>query len=112
MLGINNSIWKFLHVAMGSWKPLITVMGHVMGQVNIRRGLFQGDSLSPLIFITALIPLTILLRKTGLGYHTSKTARAISHLLFMDDLKLYGKSTKETESLLNTVRIFSQDIAM
>ena len=112
MLGINNSIRKFLHVAMGSWKTLITVMGHVMGQVNIRRGLFQGDSLSPLIFITALIPLTILLRKTGLGYHTSKTARAISHLLFMDDLKLYGKSTKETESLLNTVRIFSQDIAM
>ena len=68
--------------------------------------------MSPLIFVTALIPLTILLRKTGYGYHTSKTADAISHLLFMDDLKLYGKNTRETESLLNTVRIFSQDIAM
>ena len=30
----------------------------------------------------------------------------------MDDLKLYGKSTAELESLLNTVRIFSYDISM
>ena len=30
----------------------------------------------------------------------------------MDDLKLYGKSTAELESLLNTVRIFSNDISM
>ena len=30
----------------------------------------------------------------------------------MDDLKLYGKSSNELESLLNTVRIFSTDISM
>ena len=30
----------------------------------------------------------------------------------MDDLKLYGKSTAELESLLNIVRIFSNDISM
>ena len=30
----------------------------------------------------------------------------------MDDLKLYGKSTAELESLLNTVRILSNDISM
>ena len=30
----------------------------------------------------------------------------------MDDLKLYGKSTAELESLLNTVRIFSNDVSM
>ena len=30
----------------------------------------------------------------------------------MDDLKLYGKSAPELESLLNTVRIFSNDISM
>ena len=30
----------------------------------------------------------------------------------MDDLKLYGKSTAELESLLNTVRIFRNDISM
>ena len=30
----------------------------------------------------------------------------------MDDLKLYGKSAAELESLLNIVRIFSKDISM
>ena len=30
----------------------------------------------------------------------------------MDDLKLYGKSTAELESLLNSVRTFSNDISM
>ena len=30
----------------------------------------------------------------------------------MDDLELYGKSTAELESILNTVRIFSNDISM
>ena len=30
----------------------------------------------------------------------------------MDDLKLYGKSSNELESLLNTVRIFSTDISV
>ena len=30
----------------------------------------------------------------------------------MDDLKLYGKSTAELKWLLNTIRIFSNDISM
>ena len=30
----------------------------------------------------------------------------------MDDLKLYGKNMQKTDSLLQTVRIFSNDIVM
>ena len=30
----------------------------------------------------------------------------------MEDLKLYGKSTTELELLLNTIRIFNEDISM
>ena len=59
-----------------------------------------------------MIPLTIILRKTGLGYQTSKMAAKISLLLYMDNLKLYSKAVAELESLLNTVRIFSNDIKM
>jgi hypothetical protein len=59
-----------------------------------------------------LIPLTIILGQTGFGYQTSKNAVKISHLLYMDDLKLYGKSAAELESLLNIVRIFSNDISV
>ena len=36
----------------------------------------------------------------------------VNNLLYMDDLKLYAQSNKEIESLVNTVRIFSDDIHM
>ena len=112
ILGVSSNIRQSLKTAMSSWNTLLTVNGQILGQVNIRRGIFQGDSLSPLLFVAALIPLTIILRKTGFGYQTSKNAAKISHLLYIDDLKMYGKSAPELESLLNTVRIFSNDISM
>ena len=55
-----------------------------------------------------MIHMTTILRQTGLGYQAAK----ISHLVYMDDLKLYGKSSNELEPLLNTIRIFSTDISM
>ena len=36
----------------------------------------------------------------------------INHLLFMDDLKLYSRNEKELDSLVQTIHIFSKDIAM
>ena len=112
MLGVTNNIIRFLKAAMTKWNTILTVNGQMLGQVNIRRGIFQGDSLSPLLFVMSMIPLTILLRRTRLGYQTSKKSVKISHLLYMDDLKLYAKTSAELESLLNTVRIFSNDISM
>ena len=32
-------------------------------EVEIKHGIFQGDSLSPLVFVLALIPLSLILRK-------------------------------------------------
>ena len=36
----------------------------------------------------------------------------MNHLLFMDDLKLYGSNDNETNSLVVTVKIVSGDIGM
>ena len=36
----------------------------------------------------------------------------INHLLFMDDLKLYGKSESDIKGSVSTVEVFSQDIGM
>ena len=64
--------------------------------MQIRRRIFQGDSLSPLLFCMALNPLSKELNRTGYGYRMTtghgETAKRqpISHLLYMDDLKLYG----------------------
>ena len=78
----------------------------------VRRGIFQGDSLSPLLFVIALLPLTHTLRETGMGYQQEKNGAKVNHLFFMDDLKLYGKNDKEIESLIKTVWKSSEDIKM
>ena len=40
--------------------------------VIVRRGIYQGDSLSPLIFCIAIDPLSKLIKKEQIGYSLSK----------------------------------------
>ena len=81
------------------------------GNVNIRRGIFQGDSLSQLLFVICMIPLSQILRKLKLGY-TLKNGKKLNHLLFMDDLKIFAKSNREINGLVSTVQILTNDIGM
>ena len=54
---------------MENWNTrLETQDGDPLGCTDIRRGIFQGDSLSHLLFVVTLIPLTIMLRKVKSGY--------------------------------------------
>ena len=61
-----------------------------MGEVRLRRGIFQGDALLPLLFLTALIPITLILRKAR-SSHEFKNEGKINRLLLKDNLKLYAK---------------------
>ena len=80
--------------------------------VDVKRGIFQGDPLSPLLFTVIMLPLTLVLRKMDAGYKLGRGMKPINHLLFMDDLKLYSASKDQLDSLVQSVRIFSQDIRM
>ena len=79
-------------------------------QMKIKRGIFQGDSFSPLLFCLALVPLTSVL--ATYGYKISNTSAPISNLFSMDDLKLYSKNDQERVGELNTVKQFSDNIGM
>ena len=59
-----------------------------------------------------MIPLTLLLRREQLWYQFGQEGRRTSHLLFMDDLKLYAKDREELGKLLEVVSVFSLDIRM
>ena len=83
-----------------------------LGEVQIKRGIFQGDSLSPLVFALAMIPLSLILRKVKAAYEFSESKEKINHLLFRDHLKLYSRSEKGLDSLEQIVRVFSEDIGM
>ena len=63
------------------------------------------------MFVLALIPLSLILRKTKQHTSFQKENRRLI-ILFMDDLKLYSRSEKGLDSLVQTVRVFSGDIGM
>jgi len=75
--------------------------------IQIRRGIFQVDSLSPLLFCIALIPLTNELNRADCGYQVHGTERKISHLLYMDDLKLLGRNENGLKNEMKIVQIIS-----
>ena len=83
-----------------------------LGEVNTRRGIFQGDSLSPLLFVVCLLPLTHILWDVATGYHFAGNGQKVNLLLFMDNLTLYTSNEKSLDSLIQTVCVFSTDTGM
>ena len=77
----------------------------------IKRSIFQGDSLSPLLFVVTMTPLTLILRNCEVGYLYANNTK-LKHLFFMDDLKLYARNEIQLNSLIQTMRIVSKDIGM
>jgi hypothetical protein len=65
---------------------------------EIQFGIFQGDSLSPLIFCISLSPLTEKMNKLNTGYEEHTTKPKLSHLFHMDDLKPTGKTKVELQN--------------
>ena len=97
---------------MKNWTVELTAGGKDLAKTKIQRGIFQGDALPPLLFIKALMPLNSILRKCTAGYKLSKSQEKINPLMYIDDIKLYAKNEREVETLILTVRIYSQDIGM
>ena len=59
-----------------------------------------------------MIPLNLILRKAKAAYEFSESKEKVSDLSFMDDLKFYSQSEKGLGSLVQAVRVFSEDIGM
>jgi len=96
LVGVNTKIVRVCKLSMEKWNTRLffkTKQEVMQSQpIQIRRGISQGDSLSPLLFCIALIPLTNELNRADCGYQVHGTERKISHLFYMDDLKLLGKN--------------------
>jgi len=111
---LSPTIINFLQHSMGLWNTNLRLT-HANGMTNtenlrIKCGIFQGDSLSPLLFCISLIPLSIQLNNAGCGYQIM--GKSINHLFYMDDLKLFARNDNELTGLLDTVKKFSDDIGM
>jgi hypothetical protein len=71
-----------------------------------------GGFLSPLPCRIVPIPLTNELNRADCEYPLHRTERKISHLLYMDGLKLIGRSEDDLENEIKIVKAISKDINM
>jgi hypothetical protein len=112
LMKIDDKIVSLLTATMCQYRTVLVHNNKEIGEVEIRKGIYQGDSLSPLLFVMALFPLSHLLSSSNKGFKLNKTDQSISHLWFVDDLKLYAKNENEMKSMLKIVETFSKDIGM
>ena len=81
----------------------------LFGEVNVKRGIFQGDNLSPLLFALSMVPLSLILSKVSACYEWGQKNYKLNHLLCMDDLRLFSNSEEQIDKLVRTVHVFSTD---
>ena len=65
-----------------------------------------------MLFVIAMLPLTMILREKAAGFRFSGVREKVKHLLFMDDLKPYGRNESEPERLVGIVKGYSDGIGM
>ena len=80
----------------------MTTNGEDLEEVNVKRGIFQGGSLSPLLLVLSMVPLSLILKKVNACYKWGKKEYKLNHL-FMDDLKLYAMSEEQKNTLVRTM---------
>ena len=68
LFGAAPDIKTLLVDSMEKWRVMLCAGNSELGEVDIKRGIFQEDSLSPLVFVLALIPLSLILRKAKAAY--------------------------------------------
>ena len=74
--------------------------------------MFYEDGLSLLLFVLALTPMSLGLRKIKAEYQLGDLWGKVNHLLFMDDWMLYRQNKKQIDTLVNIVQIFKKVIGM
>ena len=54
MVGLADNIIGLVKQSMNTWKTNLYADGKLLGSVPIKRGIFQGDLFSPLLFVITL----------------------------------------------------------
>ena len=83
------------------------------GFIEYLRGILQGDTLSLILFVLTVNPLSYFLHKEeGYLLGSNEERQNLTHLFFVDDLKLYASIVTKLRRLLGIVTQFLNDVAM
>jgi len=118
MYGFDKNTVSFITASMKQWRTQMFLYGSEKvvqtRPIFIKRGIFQGDTLSPLLFCLSLVAVSRELERKDDGYRmqVAGVQHTLSHLLFMDDIKLYARTPAKLSSMVNVVKFTSEAIGM
>ena len=113
---VPQKVVKAIETLTNRWYTILTINNRDESMtteiIKFLKGIFQGDSLSVLLFIISLDPLSFMLKKTK-GYIIGEK-REINHThnFFVDDLKLFAQISSSIQKQLDIITTFSKDINM
>ena len=70
MYKIPDEVIKSMEKTIETWRVELTTGGKSFEEVMTQRGIFQGDELSSLLFVIAMVPLNHILQKCTVRYKT------------------------------------------
>ena len=85
---------KFIEETMKNLRVELITCGKSLTKAKMQRGIIQRDVLLPLLFVIAMMSLNHIFRKCTGGYKLHETQEKSNHLMYMDDIKLFGKNEK------------------
>ncbi|TBU19282.1 reverse transcriptase, partial [Hamiltosporidium tvaerminnensis] len=110
----NNLKATWIDVIISKWKIDISVGPEKIMSKKIDRGILQGDSLSPLLFVLCMDPLSRKLNEkyTKVTVQTDAESHSTNHLLFIDDLKLLAKDSSTLSAMTGEAKEFLEVIGL
>ena len=114
-LGFHERWINLMMMCVSTVSYSMLIIGEPKGRIVPTRGLRQGDSISPYLFLLCAEGLLAMLRKVengGIprGIVVCRQAPLVSHLLFADDCVVFGKASKEEGfRLLKILEVYEKE---
>nr|GEU51569.1 RNA-directed DNA polymerase, eukaryota, reverse transcriptase zinc-binding domain protein [Tanacetum cinerariifolium] len=107
-LGFGNHWRRWIHVCLHSARASVLINGSPSSEFSLKRGLRQGDPLSPFLFIIIMERLHIAFKDvvySGLisGAMIGDSGFKLSHLFYVDDVVII--SDRNRQDVINIIRI-------
>lgn len=112
-LGFPGKFIHWINLCISTASFSVQVNGELAGYFQSTRGLRQGCSLSPYLFVLSMNVLSMLMdeaaEKRKIGYHPRCQNIKLTHLCFADDLMIFADGSKRSlDGILEVFEVFEK----